>query len=164
MLNRRTFLASTTAVTGLAAFGSLPARAATFEITRSKAEWKALLSPARYAVLRDEKTEKPWVNSLKGETSPLLKEAREGNYHCAGCDLAVYPSNTKFESGTGWPSFWASIPGNVRTKKDDTLFTKRTEVHCRRCGGHLGHVFDDGPQPTGKRHCLNGLAMTFKAS
>lgn len=163
MQNRREFLTSTAAIAGLAAFTN-PAMAATFEITRSKSEWQAILSPARFAVLRQEATEKPWVNSLKGETSSLLKEARVGNYHCAGCDLAVYPSKTKFESGTGWPSFWASLPGNIGTKKDDTLFTKRTEVHCRRCGGHLGHIFNDGPKPTGKRHCLNGLAMTFRAS
>jgi peptide-methionine (R)-S-oxide reductase len=164
MLNRRAFLTSTAATAGLAAFGAVPAQAATFEITRTDAEWRALLSPARYAVLRDEKTEKPWANTLKGEKSPLLAEQRVGNYHCAGCDLAVYPSNTKFESGTGWPSFWASIPGNVRTKADNTLFSKRTEVHCRRCGGHLGHIFNDGPKPTGKRHCLNGLAMNFTAA
>jgi peptide-methionine (R)-S-oxide reductase len=115
-------------------------------------------------VLRDEVTEKPFSNSLKGESSDLLKEARSGTYHCAGCDLPVYPSATKFESGTGWPSFYDSIKGAVGTKEDNTFFTKRTEVHCRRCCGHLGHIFGDGPQPTGKRHCLNGLAMTFTAA
>lgn len=163
MQTRRQFLAATAALTALSATGQR-AFAAGFEITRSKAEWKALLTPAQYAILRREDTERPFSNSLKGEKSPLLKEARKGNYHCAGCDLAVYPSKTKFESGTGWPSFWASLPNAVGTKEDDTLFTRRTEVHCRRCGGHLGHIFDDGPQPTGKRHCLNGLAMTFTAA
>lgn len=126
-----------------------------FEIERTPDEWKALLTENQYLILREEKTERPY-------TSDLLKENRKGTYHCAGCDLAVYPSDTKYESGTGWPSFWASIENAVRTKPDNTLFTARTEVHCRRCGGHFGHIFDDGPEPTGKRHCLNGLALTFK--
>nr|WP_233587064.1 peptide-methionine (R)-S-oxide reductase MsrB [Pseudorhodobacter sp. E13] len=146
------------ASTGLAA---LPTWAAEFEITRSEAEWKKLLTPAQFAVLRQEATEKPFSNSLKGETSPLLKEARKGTYNCAGCELPVYSSETKFDSGTGWPSFYAAIDGAVGTKEDNSLFAKRTEVHCRRCGGHLGHIFGDGPKPTGKRHCINGLAMTF---
>ena len=94
-------------------------------------------------------------------SSPLNAEKRSGNYHCAGCDLALYSSNTKFESGTGWPSFYASIPGAVGTKTDRKLLMARTEVHCARCGGHLGHIFDDGPAPTGKRHCLNGVALKF---
>lgn len=125
-----------------------------FEIERTPAEWKAQLTENQYLILREEKTERPY-------TSDLLKEKRAGMYHCAGCDLAVYPSDTKYESGTGWPSFWASIDNAVRTKPDNTLFAARTEVHCRRCGGHFGHIFDDGPEPTGKRHCLNGLALTF---
>ena len=158
MLTRRNFMTTTLAASGLLA---LPAWAAGFEITRTKAEWRKLLTPARYAVLRDHATEKPFSNSLKGETSPLLKEARKGNYHCAGCDLPVYPSNTKYDSGTGWPSFYDALPDAVGFAEDNTLFTRRTEVHCRRCGGHLGHVFNDGPKPTGKRHCLNGLALTF---
>ena len=164
MPDRRQFLTSTAAY-GLVAF--LPAtslHAAEFEITRTASDWKARLTPAQFAVLREEATEKPFSNTLKGEKSNLLKEARSGNYHCAGCDLAVYPSNTKFESGTGWPSFWAPIAGNIGTRKDRKFLRTRTEVHCRRCGGHLGHVFDDGPQPTGKRHFLNGLAMTFRAA
>jgi peptide-methionine (R)-S-oxide reductase len=97
-------------------------------------------------------------------SSPLNKEKRRGTYVCAGCALPVFSSTTKFESGTGWPSFYAPIRGSVGTKEDNTLFMKRTEVHCRRCGGHLGHVFDDGPKPTGLRYCMNGAAMKFRAA
>lgn len=127
-----------------------------FEIVKTDKEWRAQLGEARYQVLRHEDTERPG-------TSALLSEKREGTYHCAGCDLPTYSSKTKFESGTGWPSFYESLPGAVGTREDRRLiFSVRTEVHCRRCGGHFGHVFDDGPEPTGKRHCLNGLAITFK--
>lgn len=159
MTSRRAFLRSAAVASG-AFFTqgitlSMPAVAkSAFEITKSKAEWKAILSPLQYAVLRQEKTEKPF-------SSKLLKEKRVGTYNCAGCSLPVYPSKTKFKSGTGWPSFWKPIKGAIGTKPDNTLFTTRTEVHCRRCGGHLGHVFNDGPKPTGKRHCLNGAALTF---
>jgi peptide-methionine (R)-S-oxide reductase len=121
----------------------------------SEADWKARLSPARYAILRQADTERPG-------TSPLLNEKRKGNFHCAGCDLPLFASSTKFDSGTGWPSFWAALPGAVGYMEDRSLFMVRTEEHCSRCGGHLGHVFDDGPQPTGKRHCINGLALTFR--
>jgi len=131
------------------------AAAETFEITKTDAEWKALLTPEQYAVLRHEGTEYPG-------SSPLLEEHRKGVFACAGCDLPVYSSETKFESGTGWPSFWQEIPKAVGERQDTTLGMVRTEVHCRRCGGHLGHVFDDGPPPTGLRHCINGVALAFK--
>jgi peptide-methionine (R)-S-oxide reductase len=126
-----------------------------FEITRSAAEWRRLLSADEYAVLRDEATEKRY-------TSPLVEEKRAGLYHCKGCDLAVYSSEHKYDSGTGWPSFWQALPQAVGTKQDNSFFSTRTEVHCLRCGGHFGHIFDDGPAPTGERHCLNGLALTFR--
>ncbi len=164
MIDRREFLAGTSALATVAALAAAGPASAAFEITRTKAEWRAILTPAQFAILRNGSTERPFSNSLKGESSPLLGESRVGRYLCGGCELPVYPSSTKFESGTGWPSFWASLPGAVRTKEDRFLLRVRTEVHCRRCGGHLGHIFDDGPAPTGKRHCLNGLAMTFRAA
>jgi peptide-methionine (R)-S-oxide reductase len=126
-----------------------------FEIMKTDAEWRASLEEARFRVLRHEDTEYPG-------TSPLLNEKRKGTFHCAGCDLPVYSSETKYESGTGWPSFWDSLPNAVGIKVDKSLFMERVECHCRRCGGHFGHIFDDGPPPTGKRHCINGLSLTFK--
>lgn len=128
-----------------------------FEITHSEAEWRKLLTPAQYRVLREEATERAY-------TSPLNDEKRAGTYHCAGRDLPLYSSKTKYDSGTGWPSFWEPLPDAVGTKPDWGLLGRRTEVHCRRCGGHLGHVFDDGPKPTGKRYCMNGLALVFRAA
>ena len=125
-----------------------------FEVVKSEEEWRKLLSPAQFAVLRDAGTERP-------RSSPLNDEHRRGTYACAGCALPVYASQAKFESGTGWPSFTVPIAGAVRTRPDRGLLGTRTEVHCRRCGGHLGHVFDDGPPPTGKRYCMNGIAMNF---
>ena len=126
-----------------------------FEITKTEEEWKKLLTPEQFYVLRKEGTEYAF-------SSPLDKLYDPGTYHCAGCDLPVYLSDTKYDSGTGWPSFWAPIPDAIGTKDDRTLFLQlRTEVHCRRCGGHLGHVFDDGPKPTGLRYCMNGIAMKF---
>lgn len=129
----------------------------TFEVAKSPDEWRKILSPAQFAVLRGEDTE-------RAGSSPLNLEKRRGTYACAGCQLPVYASETKFESGTGWPSFTAPIENAVRTRPDRGLFGARTEVHCRRCGGHLGHVFDDGPPPTGERYCMNGVAMTFIAA
>ncbi len=126
----------------------------TFEVTKSPDEWRKILSPAQYAVLREEGTERP-------RSSPLNKENRRGTYVCAGCQLQVYSSGAKFESGTGWPSFWKPLPNAVQTRPDKGLLFTRTEVHCRRCGGHLGHVFDDGPPPTGERYCLNSASLSF---
>lgn len=126
-----------------------------FEISLSAAEWKERLTESEFAVLREGETEKPF-------TSPLNEEKRKGTFLCGGCQLENYRSEDKFKSGTGWPSFTKSIPDSVRTKADYALLVPRTEVHCRRCGGHLGHIFDDGPEPTGKRHCLNGLALDFR--
>ncbi|HEX8443412.1 MAG TPA: peptide-methionine (R)-S-oxide reductase MsrB [Allosphingosinicella sp.] len=126
-----------------------------FEVSYTDAEWRKRLNPRVYAVLRKENTE-------PAGSSPLNKEKRRGTYHCAGCDLPVYSSAQKFESGTGWPSFWKPLPNAIGTREDNQLFISRTEVHCRRCGGHLGHVFDDGPKPTGLRYCMNGLALKFR--
>ena len=151
MLNRRALLISSAS---LLALSRATYAAESFEVTKTEAEWRALLTPEQFAVLRQEDTERP-------NTSPLLNEHREGTFACAGCDLALYSSATKYESGTGWPSFFDPLPNAVGLKEDNTFFTTRTEVHCRRCGGHLGHVFDDGPKPTGKRYCMNGVALVF---
>jgi peptide-methionine (R)-S-oxide reductase len=118
------------------------------------AQWKQRLTPAQYHVLREEGTE-------PAGSSPLNAEKRKGTFHCAGCDLPLFSSETKYESGTGWPSFYAPLPGAVRTKRDFKLILPRTEYHCARCGGHQGHVFDDGPKPTGLRYCNNGVALKF---
>lgn len=128
-----------------------------FDVERTEAEWRVLLTPAQYAVLREEDTE-------RAGSSPLNDEHRKGIYHCAGCDLPLYSSDAKYESGTGWPSFFTPLPDAVATRADWSILGKRTEVHCRRCGGHLGHVFNDGPEPTGKRYCMNGLALVFRAA
>ncbi len=154
-MDRRSFMA--TAIAGAAAT-TIPVRVfAAFEVTRTDAEWRAMLTSAEYKVMRREGTE-------RSGSSPLDKNYDPGTYHCRGCDLAVYSSKHKFDSGTGWPSFYQSLPNAVRTKPDRKLFSVRTEVHCRRCGSHFGHIFDDGPAPTGKRHCLNGVSLVFKAA
>ncbi len=159
-MNRRNLIvkSSLLAIAGkLSILGGYKAHAATaetFEINLTDAEWKAKLSPESYAVLRHEDTERPF-------TSPLNDEKRVGTFDCAGCALPLYASAAKFDSGTGWPSFFESIPNAIGTKEDNTLFATRTECHCRRCGGHLGHIFEDGPPPTGMRHCINGVSLTF---
>ena len=140
---------------GLQAPASGAAKPGTFEITKSDEEWRRILTPEQYRVLRQHGTE-------RAGSSPLDREKRKGTFCCAGCDLALFSSDAKFDSGTGWPSFWKPLDNAVGTSVDNTLFTTRTEVHCRRCGGHLGHVFDDGPPPTGLRYCMNGVALTFK--
>jgi peptide-methionine (R)-S-oxide reductase len=160
MITRRRLIAGGVAGAAAAAFSAtwrtpLSGAATTFEVTHTDAEWRKLLTPDQFAVLRQEATERPF-------TSPLLHEERRGTFVCAGCDLAAFSSTTKFDSGTGWPSFWAPLEKSVGTTRDISLGMIRTAVHCRRCGGHLGHVFDDGPRPTGLRYCMNGVAMTFK--
>jgi peptide-methionine (R)-S-oxide reductase len=127
----------------------------TFEVVKTDAQWRELLSPAAYRVLREHGTE-------RAGTSPLDHEKRAGTFLCGGCALALFAAEAKFDSGTGWPSFFQPLPDAVRTHEDSSLFMTRVEVHCRRCGGHLGHVFDDGPRPTGKRYCMNGVALTFQ--
>ena len=131
-----------------------PARAG-FEITRSEADWKSMLSAQEYKVMRRHGTERAF-------SSPLNAEKRPGRYLCRGCDLPLYDAAHKFDSGTGWPSFWQALPQAVATRPDRSLLMLRTECHCRRCGSHLGHVFDDGPKPTGKRHCINGVSLVFR--
>ena len=153
-LNRRQFTLAG-AVLAASGLGSPGVRAETFEVVRSDEEWRRLLTPTQYSVLRKAQTE-------RAGSSPLDGEKRAGTYHCAGCELALFSSATKFDSGTGWPSFWQPLPNAVGQRRDTSLGIARTEVHCRRCGGHLGHVFDDGPQPTGLRYCMNGVAMVFK--
>jgi peptide-methionine (R)-S-oxide reductase len=159
MMTRRSLL--TRGTIGIAALSgsqwpAVAARAAeTFEVSRSDAEWRKLLTPDQYAVLRQSATERPF-------SSALLHEERRGNFVCVGCDLDLFSSTTKFESGTGWPSFWASLDKAIGTANDTSFGMVRTSVHCSRCGGHLGHVFKDGPKPTGFRYCINGVAMSFR--
>ena len=152
-MHRRLFLTLTASTL---AWGRI-ARAESFEITLTEAEWHARLTDLQFQVLREGSTE-------PSGSSPLDQEHRVGIFACAGCALPLFSSAAKYDSGTGWPSFYQPLPRAVGTKPDPGLFGDRTEVHCRRCGGHLGHVFDDGPQPTGKRYCMNGAALAFQAA
>ena len=158
-MSKRAFLggAGAAAIAGIGAWfagRSSEASAEVFEVNLTAEQWRRRLTPEQFRVLREQGTE-------RAGSSPLEREHRRGTFHCAGCDLAVFRSQDKFDSGTGWPSFIRPVRGNVGTRPDNSLFMTRTEVHCRRCGGHLGHVFEDGPPPTGQRWCMNGVALRF---
>jgi|SRR6185369_5347337 peptide-methionine (R)-S-oxide reductase len=158
MNDRRSFLGlAGSAAVGVLLFGRSGSASANlhFAVNHTPAEWQRILGPQRYAILRQASTERPF-------TSALLNEHRRGVFDCAGCDQRLFSSTTKFESGTGWPSFWRALPGGVVNRADHSLLMERTEVLCSRCGGHLGHLFDDGPRPTGLRYCMNGLALKFR--
>jgi peptide-methionine (R)-S-oxide reductase len=158
MIDRRTLLAagSASVAAGLLFGGcSSSAAEARFPVTKTPAQWRQLLGADRYHILREAGTERAF-------TSPLNDEHRRGTFVCAACANPLFSSTTKFDSGTGWPSFWKPLPNAVVTRSDSSLIVERTEVLCRRCGGHLGHVFDDGPKPTGLRYCMNGLALNFR--
>jgi peptide-methionine (R)-S-oxide reductase len=159
IMTRRAWLVGGSSVAVLAALwwtrGPAARAGGTFEVVKTDDEWRRLLKPEAYKVLRHEATERPY-------SSPLNGEKRPGTFACAGCDLPLFSSETKFESGTGWPSFYKPLPNAVETSTDRSLLMARIEVHCRRCGGHLGHVFEDGPKPTGLRYCMNGVALTFR--
>ena len=158
-IDRRAFIGFTgaAAASSLVLFGRSGGAAASthFAVNHTSVEWRRMLGPDRYAVLREASTERPF-------SSPLLKEHRRGTFVCVGCAKPLFDSATKFESGTGWPSFWKVLPGAVIERSDRSLLMVRTEILCARCGGHLGHVFDDGPKPTGLRYCMNGLALRFQ--
>ena len=158
MLTRRHIFAAGAATFAALALGRRgrlqSAEAHAYEVTHTDAEWRKLLTPEAYDVLRQQGTERPF-------TSPLLNEHRVGTFACAGCDLPLFSSKTKYDSGTGWPSFWKPLDGAVDTAADNSFGMVRTAVSCHRCGGHLGHVFEDGPPPTGLRYCMNGVALKF---
>jgi peptide-methionine (R)-S-oxide reductase len=154
-MQRRNFLGLLLMGSAAVCLGGSPAFAG-YPVSRSDAEWRQRLSPAAYGVLRQQGTEMPY-------SSPLDMNFRKGTYSCAGCDHALFSSDTKYDSHTGWPSFWRPLPNAVQTRIDTSENMVRTEVHCSGCGGHLGHVFDDGPKPTGLRYCMNGVALGFKA-
>ncbi len=158
-ISRRAFIASSSLVVAvaMAETGCMAAPKGKFEVNLTEAEWRKRLTPAQFATLRKEATDPPF-------RSPFNNEKRAGIFRCAGCDLPNYSSKAKYDSGTGWPSFWAALPNATHTSTDTLLGFARTEVHCRRCGGHLGHIFDDGPKPIGKRHCINGTALKFAPS
>lgn len=161
-MNRRSLLTAGVAIfaADFLARGARPLFAAarkTFAVSHSEEEWRKLLTAEQFSILREEGTERPG-------SSALLNEHRKGTFSCAGCSQALFASDTKFESGTGWPSFWAPLDNAVGTTEDTSHGMVRVEVHCSRCGGHLGHVFNDGPRPTGLRYCMNGFAMTFAPS
>ncbi|MDQ3025423.1 MAG: peptide-methionine (R)-S-oxide reductase MsrB [Pseudomonadota bacterium] len=160
-MNRRNFVAALAGLVATHRVAVAQPKAATpakiEKVKLSAAEWKKRLTPEQFSVLRDDGTERPG-------SSPLNAEKRKGTYACAGCDLALFTSETKYESGTGWPSFYSFIPGHLETKTDFKMILPRTEYHCARCEGHQGHVFDDGPKPTGKRYCNNGVALKFIAA
>jgi peptide-methionine (R)-S-oxide reductase len=155
MLTRRTALSGLAAISSANLLAFRGARAQEAHIVRTDADWRSTLTPDQYAVLRKEGTERPF-------SSPLLHEERKGIFACAGCNLDAFSSSTKFDSGTGWPSFWAPLDKAVDEHADHSWGMTRTAVSCHRCEGHLGHVFDDGPKPTGLRYCMNGVALTFK--
>jgi peptide-methionine (R)-S-oxide reductase len=154
-LTRRALLAvggGSLAATAIAIAAPAHAR---YQVAMTDAQWRAKLGPERFRILRRAGTERAF-------SSPLNKEKRKGIFACAGCNLPLFSSSTKFESGTGWPSFWKALPNAIATSRDTAFGMVRVEEHCRRCGGHLGHIFDDGPPPTGKRHCINGLSLVFR--
>jgi len=161
-MNRRTILSTSSVLASVLMARLVRPRAANaasvsgvnYRVVHTDEEWRRLLSPAAYQVLRQAGTEAPF-------SSPLLNEEREGIFNCTGCALPLYSSATKYDSGTGWPSFWNHLPGAILTSEDNSFGMQRTEVHCSQCGGHLGHVFPDGPQPTGLRYCMNGVALSF---